>query len=372
MQHFWKRLPVAVALRIGLGIIIGLISLGGGGARPAYAATWYVSLAGTGNDSNDCLGTSTPCLTINAVLAKPGFTDNDIIRITQGTITGAGDQVVLITRPVQLFGGYSSSFGGQVGLTTLDGENVRAGLVISPGVTLSINRFTLRRAGGAMNGGAGIYNLGTAVIEQSIFSDNATGLYVGGATTLQLSTVTSNTTGIVVASGLPATVTVRNVTLVYNTTGLQNLGSGLALNNATINANYAGGALVSSGGTTLLQNSILAGNATNCSLNGGVVTSGGYNLVGNNIGCFTPLGSDIQNDDPGLAPLRNNGGATTTQALFPGSPAVNKGSPLPVGTTGGCATTDQRGVTRPQLSVCDIGAYESNQVIRTYLPRVTK
>jgi hypothetical protein len=54
-----------------------------------------------------------------------------------------------------------------------------------------------------------------------------------------------------------------------------------------------------------------------------------------------------------LGPLANNGGPTQTHALLPGSPAIDmvlSGCPLPA--------TDQRGITRPQGAVCDIGAYE--------------
>ena len=56
--------------------------------------------------------------------------------------------------------------------------------------------------------------------------------------------------------------------------------------------------------------------------------------------------------DPQLGPLADNGGASQTMALPPGSPALN------VAGLAGCPATDQRGVSRPQGSGCDIGAYE--------------
>ena len=59
--------------------------------------------------------------------------------------------------------------------------------------------------------------------------------------------------------------------------------------------------------------------------------------------------------DPMLAPLANNGGATFTHALLPGSPAVDAGSNV------AGLTRDQRGsgYVREFGAAADIGAYES-------------
>jgi hypothetical protein len=54
-----------------------------------------------------------------------------------------------------------------------------------------------------------------------------------------------------------------------------------------------------------------------------------------------------------LGPLQDNGGPTFTQALLPGSPAIDA-IPLVDCTL----TEDQRGVARPNGNGCDIGAYE--------------
>ncbi|MEA2478566.1 MAG: hypothetical protein QOJ07_488, partial [Thermoleophilaceae bacterium] len=58
--------------------------------------------------------------------------------------------------------------------------------------------------------------------------------------------------------------------------------------------------------------------------------------------------------DAGLAALQDNGGPTETQALKPGSPAID----LVPAAGASCAPTDQRGVPRPQGTACDAGAYE--------------
>jgi hypothetical protein len=92
------------------------------------------------------------------------------------------------------------------------------------------------------------------------------------------------------------------------------------------------------------------------------VTSNGYNLSGDGT-CNSSKAGDLNNHDPLLGPLQNNGGPTETMALLPGSPAIDGGNPS--GCTDGqghLLTTDQRGMPRPDKedSVgCDMGAYES-------------
>src|SRR5262245_17986573 len=71
--------------------------------------------------------------------------------------------------------------------------------------------------------------------------------------------------------------------------------------------------------------------------------------------CFlTATGDKPGISNPGLGPLAlNPPGTTETHALLDGSPAIDAvltGCPPP--------GTDQRGITRPQGSACDMGAYE--------------
>ena len=83
-----------------------------------------------------------------------------------------------------------------------------------------------------------------------------------------------------------------------------------------------------------------------------------------NFGCELPYGSnfnnvgDMDNTDPLLGPLADNGGPTLTCGLLPGSPAINTGDPA-------CPPpdTDQRGFPRPEGIRCDIGAFEGVQVV---------
>ena len=89
----------------------------------------------------------------------------------------------------------------------------------------------------------------------------------------------------------------------------------------------------------------------------GNVTSLGHNLIGSVDSSIVWDPSDLTGVDPHLAPLADNGGATQTMALLPGSPAINAGSNdlIPPG-----VTTDQRYFARIVGGVVDIGAYEAN------------
>ena len=100
----------------------------------------------------------------------------------------------------------------------------------------------------------------------------------------------------------------------------------------------------------------------NCTDSSGVaIRSNGHNLDSETSCGFTAAG-DISNTDPLLGPLQDNGGRTWTHALLPGSPAINQG------TNSTCPATDQRGIARPQMGICDIGAYELEPAARIYLP----
>jgi hypothetical protein len=148
--------------------------------------------------------------------------------------------------------------------------------------------------------------------------------------------------------------------------GLYNAGT-LTLTNSTIRGNTAtsGGGLAN-WGTVILTHSIVAKNpdgsdCRNGTIHGccqGMTVSQGYNLDSDG-SCRLTAATDRPGTDPLLGPLQDHGGPTFTQALLPGSPAIDV---IPWGTNG-CGTTvvsDQRGQARPQPlgGACDIGAYE--------------
>ena len=67
----------------------------------------------------------------------------------------------------------------------------------------------------------------------------------------------------------------------------------------------------------------------------------------------------MNNTDPILGPLADNGGPTLTMALLPGSPAIDAGD------TSLAPATDQRGFPRPAGLAADIGAFEYGSVMPT-------
>jgi hypothetical protein len=137
----------------------------------------------------------------------------------------------------------------------------------------------------------------------------------------------------------------------------------VSLFNVTVAAN-AGTGLLGPGMTLVLRNTIVAGNAGDCSdLDGSGFTTVGdaYNIDSD--GTCQLSGTDQPGVDPLLAPLADNGGPTFTHALIVGSPAIDMGSPAAPGSGGtACEATDQRGVVRPVGVRCDVGAFEGSVV----------
>jgi hypothetical protein len=144
--------------------------------------------------------------------------------------------------------------------------------------------------------------------------------------------------------------------------------------------NSSGGGIWDAVPTMTISNSTVAGNSAPIGSGGGIywmnsaptikativadntggdcrlpVTDGGYNLDSDG-SCGLSSASpffDLPNTNPLLGLLWNNGGATETMALSPGSPAIDDVTSAPL-----CPATDQRGDTR--TVPCDIGAYDTD------------
>lgn len=183
-----------------------------------------------------------------------------------------------------------------------------------------------------------------------------------------------------------ATGNVDGVTFIGND-NLQGSGGAIAawstltITNSTFSGNSAatGGADVWSGGTVNITNSTFVGSsggpihfdfngqldnsiilgalgAFGCDINtgtGGTVT--GTNNLGNDASC---PGATV----PGtitMGTLGDHGGDVATYALGASNPAIDAGA------SASCPAVDARGVTRPQLGGCDIGAVEYDPATQT-------
>lgn len=377
-------------------------------ARPSTAATFTVTRfddpAPDGCAPGDC---SLREAVIDAN-ANPGTADT--ISLGPGTYTltraGTGEDAAStgdldVTTNINIVGAGAAS-------TIIDGGlndrifDMAAGLPIS---TLSLSDLTLRNGnpGAGNGGGIRVGNSDTLNLSSVIVADNFSGLNGGGISSAGTVNMTDVTVRDNQASGVgggfhnagatsrltatratisgnvalgsggaglynetSAMATMTNVTISGNLAtggtssggGIHNrTGAALTLVNATITGNgagsFGGGGIKNNGtGTVNMKNTIVAGNSAgsgaNCS---GTVTSQGHNL---DSGTTCSLGGpgDLSGADPLLGPLADNGGATQTHAIPGNSPAVNAGD------NAGCPASDQRGVSRPQFTVCDIGAYE--------------
>lgn len=279
---------------------------------------------------------------------------------TQVTIDGA-HSIILSGNGNRLFILFESAVTFR-NLVITKGGGADGGAIFSQQSTVTIESSTLTDNHGNSRGGV-IYNVaGSLTVINSTFSNNTArfddahaggAIYnAGGTLTVVNSTITGNT-GVLYGGGIysgSAAATIINSTI-------------------TNNAAWWGGGLAVTGEVTVI-NSIIAGNTArlggaDCSapFDNGTITSGGYNLTGQDTGCdLTGTGDrTVPSDavftsvlDPALS---YNGGPTATQSLLPGSPALDA---IPVGTNG-CGLelmTDQRGETRPQGRACDIGAFE--------------
>lgn len=118
----------------------------------------------------------------------------------------------------------------------------------------------------------------------------------------------------------------------------------------------AGGAIYASD-NIVIRNSIVAGNtpaASQCATGGSEsprIHSAGWNIDSGESCNFDGPG-DMENTDPQLGPLQDNGGPGLTHALLAGSPAIDTAN------AASCPAVDERGQSRPVGNGCDIGAYE--------------
>jgi hypothetical protein len=371
------------------------------------STTWYVNGV-NGSDSNRCIAPQTACKTIGHAISLAASGDSILVEaatyaenLTIGsslTVTGSGASATIIdgqaagtvvTIPNSSAQVTLSNITIRNGALTLSGGGINnAGTLTINDSTVSGNLAVISRRGQPGYGG-GILNSGRVTINNSTISGNRAwcfnycagyggGIFNNGSLTINNSTLNGNVAGgsfsIAHGGGIynntTGRVTINNSTISGNSTSAVGQGGGIynnggaTINNTTISGNTASyrgrGDNIYNVSTAVLQNSIVASSTNgNCY---GSVTSNGYNLSSDGT-CSLDNTGDLNNSDPRLGPLQNNGGPAQTMALPSGSPAIDAGNPS--GCTDGqghLLKTDQRGAPRPDTEDtggCDMGAYES-------------
>jgi cysteine-rich repeat protein len=281
--------------------------------------------------------------------------------------------------------------GAGAGMTVIDGNKAETGDRVFDihGTDITISGVTIQNGkgigsgGGILKEGSGALTILNSDVATNEADDGGGISIMGGSLTLSQSTVRDNKAlnegaggGIEIRAGGAATltdVTVADNSAEGNGGGIWN-GGDLYLINDTIAYNVAdknaggvtggdGGGIFNQGEVTL-KDSIMAGNndaspgreAPDC-LNGvSSFISGAPNILQDPTGCNITTGATlVLNVDPLFDPvgLKDNGGSTKTIGLQVASPAIDAGDDAT------CATTDQRGYTRPVGPHCDLGALEA-------------
>ncbi|MDY6786237.1 MAG: DUF4347 domain-containing protein [Cyanobacteriota bacterium] len=287
-----------------------------------------------------------------------------------------------------------------LGNSTMGLAGEGGGIYASVAVTVTDSTISGNSTTGDFSGGGGIFSNGSVAVTDSTISSNSAmerdsdggGIYASVAVTVTDSTISGNS-----AIGSDSegggifskdAVVLTNSTVSGNQAGSSGGGIygalGGAINSSTITGNTAdsdgdgtgdgGGIGTSDDGTFEVRNSIIAGNFDNSAMGnvypdvltvgGGDINGDANNLIGDILGANGTIGtgSDLTFASAGITdisevlnPLADNGGATQTHALIPGSPALDAGdnNEIPMG-----VTTDQRGANRTLNTTVDIGAVE--------------
>jgi CSLREA domain-containing protein len=293
-------------------------------------------------------------LTLNHVVVTQNNANGSDTTYGGGIYAGAGTLLTLMHSTV-------SDNNSAVETATISPNAYGGGIYLASTATLMLDHSTVSGnhasatvspAGSQSNAGAhggGIYADGSVQVDQSTISGNA-----ANATGASGSNI-ANAGGL--AEGNNGTLAVTGSTFSDNALAASGTPSVF-----TDGANIAVG---TNGGT--FRSSIVANpvGASSHDCFGGSLGSNGYNLDEDS-SCGFNQSTDIAGD-PMLGSLTDNGGPTQTQALPPGSPAIDQGKSFG-------ATTDQRGPGYPRVSDlpgtvnaasgdgADIGAFELDSV----------
>jgi hypothetical protein len=384
--------PAGLPFRTILALVLGSLFVGA-----TYAPTWTVCSSGCDYTSiQNAVDGASEGDTIE--LGPETFHEHVTVSNRSLTIRGAGPESTVVDGGGSGTIFYRGMLGGPYALADMTIRNgttgVGAGQIQMDNCIIRDNAdagVSLRGAGGTINNsvitgnsGGGVRfidettNGGSLTISGGIISNNSTdgsgggvlasiGRYSGPELLIDSTLIVGNLAGYEgggVYCGLCAAV-ISNSTVTGNTAahsvraggGIFAVTTGLTIIESTITENEGGGIGVGRPWETVLKGSIVAGNSPfDCYHGYTYPTSMGHN-ISSDASCGLNGPGDMENTDPLLGPLADNGGPTPTHALAPGSPAIDAGGDE-------CEPIDQRGVARPQdgdsdgTALCDIGAFE--------------
>jgi len=285
-------------------------------------------------------------------------------------------------------------------LTYCDASNGRAlRLNSNTVVTIQGNGATVEQtcALSSANGvltqlGAGTINVFDVTLTGGKSTDGTGGIQAGNdnsAITVDGVTITGNSATFQPGIGTAGTLTVRNSTITGNTSttpgaAVRTFNDTMVVVNSTITDNTGGGIESAQGGLTLVYSTVTGNSASsgaNVKVPGGAFTSfgsvvsnplggggncseagtsNGYNYEAGGNTCGFSAATDVANGaDPQLGALADNGGTTQTELPASTSPLLDRIPAAACQNDGASGvTTDQRGITRPQGSGCDVGSVE--------------
>lgn len=382
------------------------------GVTPVYAAT-TITVNNT-NDSGpgslrDAISNAGPGDTIDFTAGLSGATITLASSLTLSadvTIDGSALASQIIISGNNTVRVFAINFGANVTLNSLGISNGNSGLGggVSNGTsgTLKVMNSTFTQ-NSSNNGGAIYNNTGDLIVINSVFYGNTAdyggAIYSSSSLTVTNSTFSGNIAtdpgggvggggAIYSTGGFIKNSTFSGNSASTNGGAINNQDGNLAITNSTFYNNFTdtiGGAIYTFhfATMTIVENSTFAFNAAasgggiyafttlagapfnyantiiSNSISGGdcVVTgAGGIGVNTNNLVEDGSCSAGVSGN-PKLGLLSDNGGPTETMALLSGSPAIDAGDDVT------CAAApvnnlDQRSVTRPQSTHCDIGAYE--------------
>ncbi len=233
------------------------------------------------------------------------------------------------------------------------------------------NKTGSNRAGGGGGGapglgGAMMIDGGTVIIRQSTFTSNQAKGGNGGSSNAGRGGRGAGLGGAIFM--LDGDLTVENSTFTDNDASQGSSGNGTASGHGAAIFIYDGTATLDyntfsdnsndTGGTIYLWDDASVSGVLNMTGNIIANTDGGEDCIATSLSTNSvnliedDTCSPAMDGDPLLSDLGDYGGHTQTMGLLPGSIAIDAA-------TASCESTDQRQVSRPQNSLCDIGAFES-------------